>query len=189
MELNMEEIPNLGGETGILKYNPNSSTNDVNQIKYWEQSKIEKPKRKKVSFDDILTNMNLVVSQDGTLQYMKPLSQNNHDYQNQNQNQNQHQYAQPNFKQNNSEPIDPSVKHSHIYNKYFKDYRDMDYQPVGPRRPKSIQELKQMLRDDKIKEIQNKLRIAKIKSKQMFYTNNGGRVQPSINNFRSFNFN
>ena len=187
MELNIEEISNLGSQTPILKQNSNSSINDVNQIKYWEQSKIEKPKRKKVSFDDILTNMNLVVSQDGTLQYMKPLNPNNQDYQSQNYNQNQ--YTQSNFNQNNSSPIDPSVKHSYIYNKYFKDYRDIDSQPVGPRRPKSIQELKKMLRDDKIKEIQNKLRIAKIKPKQMFFTSNGGRIQPSTNNFRSFNFN
>jgi hypothetical protein len=40
---------------------------ETNTVK---SQKIEK--RKKVSFDDILTNMNLVVRKDGTLQSMTP---------------------------------------------------------------------------------------------------------------------
>jgi len=117
---------------------------------------------------------------------MKPLSQTSDQDYNQNYNQN-YSYQQTNGNQNSQEPIDPSVKHSYIFNKYFKDYKDMNVQPVGPRRPQSIQELKQMLREDKIKEIQHKIRVAQIKPKHMLFTNARG-LRPSINNLRSMNF-
>jgi hypothetical protein len=76
--------------------------------KYWEQQsssenskKSLKPKKKKVSFDDILSNMNLVVNQNGTLQHMssnqESYNQNmEQQYQNQNMNNQSHvQYQYP----------------------------------------------------------------------------------------------
>ena len=59
--------------------------------KYWDQP-IQTPiKKKKVSFDDILSNMNLVVNPKGVLQFMQPM-QNEEYYP---QPQNQPQYEQP----------------------------------------------------------------------------------------------
>ena len=117
------------------------NVNDSNYEKYWEnnsQTK-EKPqssKKKKVTFDDILTNMNLVVNKSGVLQFMAPNQEHT-----QHQDQVQHQYPVQNNTypvKNNSysvknnqypvqnprlveikkEQIEPAVKHSYIYNKY-----------------------------------------------------------------------
>ena len=135
--------------------NPNSNKGE---IKYWENAKPQQ--KKKVSFNDILNNMNLVVSNDGVLQYMTsakaPEQQPSYEYQ-----------QQQNY-------VEPSVKHSYIYNKYFKDYKDMVAPQQGPRRPKTIEELKQMLREDKIKEMQRRIRVAQMKPKTMLYTNTNG---------------
>jgi len=178
MELNFEEMNNLD----------NIKQNDKNEYKYWEQPKKEIPKKKKVSFDDILNNMNLVVNQDGVLQYMRPLQEEPQYYQQEYQTQNYPQ-QQPiqNIKNNNATPLDPSVKHSYIYNKYFKDYKDNNVPQQGPRRPKTIEELKQMLRDDKIREIQQKIRLSQIKSKKMLFTN-VNRIQSTKNNLRTLSF-
>jgi len=191
MELNFQEINNLGNQVNLNEQKNNTIQNDLNEIKYWEQPKIEKPKKKKVSFDDILNNMNLVVRADGALQYMQPLQQNQtQDYYSQNfQNQYSHQPTQ--YTQNSTEPINPAVKHSYIYNKYFKNYNDTNSPRPGPRRPKTIEELKQMIKNDKIREIQQRIRIAQIKPKKMLFTNinvNVNRIQATKNNLRSMEF-
>jgi len=161
MELNMEEMDN--------EY-------DASQMKYWEQSQSNtvKTTNKKVTFNDILNNMNLVVSKDGVLQYMttkKVQPEQPYNYQQQPYNYQQQPYNYQQQQPDNS--IDPSVKHSYIYNKYFKDYKNMnnESQPPQVRTPKTIEELKQMLREDKIKEIQRLARIEQIKPKSMFFTN------------------
>ena len=186
MELKFEEVNNLGNQTNINYEANNVNQNSTSQIKYWEQPKIER--RKKVTFDDILNNMNIVVTQDGVLQHMRPISQeqrqNNQTYSQQNDYQYQPQYKNASYK---NEPIEPSVKHSYIYNKYFKDYNEVNTQPKGPRRPKSIDELKQMLREDKIREIQQKIRISQIKSKSLLFTNVNG-IQATKNNLRLMSF-
>jgi len=175
MELKIEEIQNSNTKTNIPGLN---SDNDVNQIKYWEQPKITKTK-KKVTFDDILTNMNLVVSENGVLQYMRPSTQGFEE--------NQSLHHSPQINNYKEEPINPAVKHSPIYNKYFKDYREMNDPGPTRRQPKSIQELKQMLREDKIKEIQHKLRVAQMKPKHMFFTSAMGS-HSSTNHLRSMSF-
>lgn len=187
MELKFEEVDNLGSQTNFNYGANNLNSNIKSQIKYWEQPKIDR-QRKKVTFDDILNNMNLVVTSDGVLQHMRPISQepvpNNHQNQYLYQPQYQQQYQQHH---NKNDPIEPSVKHSYIYNKYFKDYHDANIQPTGPRRPKTIDELKQMLRDDKIREIQHKIRISQIKSTKMLFTNVHG-IQATKNNLRVMSF-
>ena len=186
MELKFEEVNNLGNQNNQnnLNYGANNvNQNSTSQIKYWEQPKIEK-QRKKVTFDDILNNMNLVVTQDGVLQHMRPISQEQTQYNQQNDYQYQPQYQQQSHK---NEQIEPSVKHSYIYNKYFKDYHDANVQPQGPRRPKTVNELKQMLREDKIREIQHKIRVSQIKSKKMLFTNING-IQSTQNNLRVMAF-
>jgi len=160
-------------------------TDDLNKPKYWEQQtqkKVEVQKKKKVTFDDILINMNLTVNQNGVLQSMAPLQQE--------------QY-QENYVVKTQDPLDPSVKHSYIFNKYFKDYRDANDKPVIEKKvPKTIEEYKQMVLEERIKRIQERNRIAQIKSTKMLFTShpnmseniNHRVIKSSKNNLRSMKF-
>jgi hypothetical protein len=195
MEINLSDLDNLNSTNPYDTFNYNSYENQ-NVDNYWDQppkqENNDKNKKKKVSFNDILSNMNIVVNNQGVLQFMQPVQQEQHQYQ-QNQYQ-QNQYNSNDLSQHSQVPIDPSVKHSYIYNKYFKDYSNQNTQKLGPRVPKTIEEYKQMLLDDKIKAIQHKITIEQIKSKKMFFTSvpgvssNPRNIQASKNNLRSMNF-
>ena len=179
-------------------------SNDFQSSKYWEQkstpattTKNLKAKKKKVSFDDILTNMNLVVNQNGTLQHMSSNPESISIYQNQEQT---YQYQNQNQNQNpiqvqKQEPIDPNVKHSYIYNKYFKDYHDANNNVPEIRIPKTMEEYKRMLIEDRIKFIEQRKRLSEIKSKKLLFTNTvsfqrGIQTIPNSNNsLRSMKFN
>lgn len=204
-------------------YLTQSSQSQINKTNnnYWEQPKVENPKRKKVSFDDILTNMNLIVSKDGTLQSMIPKSNlfnENYGYEQQPQQYTQQpqQYAQQYAQQSiqykpqyahqqphhqpiqykpqyakEQEPLDPSVKHSYIYNKYFKDYRDANTPAPSVRVPKTMEEYKKMLLEDRLERMKQQKRISEIKSTKLFFTtNNGGNgpIHSSRNNLKSMSF-
>ena len=207
MEINFNE---LNQQNSYLNEKTNPYLNETS-TNYWEQSKIEKPKRKKVSFDDILTNMNLVVSKDGTLRTMIPKTNNmlnfNTDYneqilnhqqqqypQQQHYQQQQQQYQQRQYPQQQQyikqEPIDPAVKHSFIYNKYFKDYKDATVAPEV-KVPKTMEEYKQMLLENKIERIKQQKRISEIKSTKLFFTTNSevnGPINSSQNNLKRMSF-
>jgi hypothetical protein len=212
MELKFTEIENLDKKRfENFEVNSNKSS-EITQPKYWEQTKKTQntqptqtlQKKKKVTFDDILSNMNLTVNQNGVLQSMTPLPQYEEElyYQEQsdqynNLHQNQIQSQNKRVVQKNNEPLDPNVKHSYIFNKYFKDYKDANdnFKPQ-PRVPKTIEEYKQMVLEERIKQIQERNRIAQIKStKMMFISNpnvpqnrNSGVIRASKNNLRSMNF-
>lgn len=188
MELKMSEVNTT---KTINSFNYNSY--QENEDNYWENTQVKEPKRKKVSFDDILSNMNLVVNNQGVLQHMGPISQEDqsnqyplpHQYQ-------PHQY-QPHQNKNN-DPLDTTVKHSYIFNKYFKDYKDQSQIQTGPRVPKTMEEYKQMLADDRIKAIQHKQYIDQVKSKKMMFVsspgtiNNPRNIQSTKNTLRSMSF-
>ena len=177
-----------------------SELENIESKNYWEQPKVEIPKKKKVSFDDILTNMNLVVNKNGVLQSMIPTQ--NVFSQEENYSQPQQQYSQSysqqysqQYRQPQQPPqqqsLDPSVKHSYIFNKYFKDYKDAVAPEPEIRKPKTMQEYRQMLLEDRIKRIEQQKRISHIKStKLMFTTNSGnnGNIQVSNNTLRSMSF-
>ena len=88
------------------------------------------------------------------------------------------------------DPIPQEVKNSAIYNKYFKTYNSI--QPtVEVRRPRSVQEYRQMLLEDKIKKIQAKRRIDMIKPKTLLFSRDSNPVinmrQPTnLNNVINF---
>lgn len=176
MELKFVELTdNSETHENVNIHNENTYVNTFEN--YWEQ-KETKPKKKKVSFDDILTNMNLVVNKSGVLQYMAPLQEIVDDrYQ-------EHQQ------------LEPAVKHSYIYNKYFKDYKDAHSPAPEVRVPKTMEEYKKMLLDDKIERIKQKKRISEIKSTKLLFTTNpeyNGQqrninVRSSSNNLRKLNF-
>ena len=183
MELNFSELDNKNTKNPYenFDYNAYETQSAENPEKYWERSNVQnqqKAKKKKVSFDDILSNMNLVVNKSGVLQFMQIVQED--EKQPQYDQYQQPQYQQPQYQQQQyqqpiyvqktqQEPLDPSVKHSYIYNKYFKDYQDA--QPSAPqvRVPKTMEEYRQMLLDDKIKQIQQQKKIAEIKSTKLLF--------------------
>ena len=208
MELNFTELDNINTMNPYSSFDYNSYNNNQN---YWDNQKKQESdiKKKKVSFNDILTNMNLVVNKEGVLQFMTPIKNettqyeyNLNDFSKNNYNQNQqndfqqNQYINntPKQTQKNNEPLDPNLKHSYIYNKYFKNYVDNNVEKQGPRVPKTLEEYKRMLLEDKIKAIEHKKMVEQIKSKKMMFTTtpamtiNPKNIQASKNNLRMMSF-
>ena len=202
MELNISELDNVNTMNPYETFNVNSYQQQQGD-NYWTKTNTQQQKKKKVTFNDILSNMNLVVNKNGALQFMNmkqeepqvPQYQPQQHYQPQQQYQNQEQYQQQQYQQQyNNEPLDPSVTHSYIYNKYFKDYSDPNVEKQGPRVPKTIEEYHQMLLDDRIAAIKHKQHVDKVKSRKMFFTSvpgshsNPRKIVASTNNLRSMKF-
>jgi hypothetical protein len=180
------------------------NVNDSNYEKYWEnnsQTK-EKPqssKKKKVTFDDILTNMNLVVNKSGVLQFMAPNQDQTVTPQNQypvQKNQyplqkNQSPVQNPRLVEIKKEQIEPAVKHSYIYNKYFKDYQDANPPVPEMKVPKTKEEYLKMLVEERLRQMEERKRISQIKSTRMLFTTNVGNqgtIQASKNGLRMMSF-
>jgi hypothetical protein len=202
-----------------------------NAVNYWEKpvNVQEKPqKKKKISFNDILSNMNLVVNKEGVLQFMTVNKEHNifgeqknnnyntqnnnyntqnNNYNTQNNNYNTQNNINNNIKKilpqnnninnnnnNNNNELEPALKHSYIYNKYFKDYGDPNAGKPAPRVPKTMEEYRRMLLEDKIKAIQHKKMVEEVKSKKMMFTSAPGsitnprNIKPSVNTLRTMNF-
>ena len=218
MDLNFSELDNID------TINTGAETNN-----YWEQQ--SKPpaapqKRKKVSFDDILSNMNLVVNKTGVLQRMVPMN-NQNDESSQQQQQHQQQYSQQQYPQQHQqqypqqhqqqysqhqqqyyqeyteqppnrvnvkkqEPLDPSLKHSYIYNKYFKDYQDATPQAPEVKTPKTKEEYFRMIHEERLRRIQEAHRISQIKSRKLMFTANNTyqeNIRTSANKLHKMSFN
>jgi len=171
MNLNFTEIDDLGN-------NDNFDVNGYQTNNYWETSnvKAQEPKKKKINYNDILNSLNLVVNKSGVLQYIST-TDNQEPYYDEKQPYNQQQ--QPKGK-----PLEPQVKNSHIYNKYFKDYKDPNVEYIEEVKvPQTIEEYNRMLLEDRIKRIQERNRVAQIKStKLLFESNNNGNSSSNISN-------
>jgi hypothetical protein len=177
MNLNFTEINDLGD-------NDNFDVNGYQTNNYWETSnvKAQEPKKKKINYNDILNSLNLVVNKSGVLQYITTTD----DQQQQHQQQYSQQYSQQQ-QPIKGKPLDPQVKNSHIYNKYFKDYKDPNAEYVEEVKvPQTVEEYNRMLLEDRIKRIQERNRIAQIKStKLLFESNNNGNSSSNISNNRA----
>ena len=180
MNLNFTEIDDLGD-------NDSFDVNGYQTNNYWETSNVnvnvKEPKKKKINYNDILNSLNLVVNKSGVLQYMTTT-----DGQEQ-----QEQHQQQPIK---GKPLEPQVKNSHIYNKYFKDYKDPNAEYVQEVKvPQTIEEYNRMLLEDRIKRIQERNRVAQIKSTKLLFesnnipVNNTGNISASKNNLRMMKFN
>ena len=163
----------------------NTEPRNIEPRKYWEknldENKIAQPKKKKVTFTDILNNMNLVVNNQGVLQFMAPVNAGNEEVQ---------QQSYMPHTERKIEPLDPSVKHSYIYNKYFKDYKDVNA-PKPVKVARTREEYIQMVVEERIRQVEEKKRIAQIKSKKLIFTTNystPGSIKPSKNNLRRMSF-
>jgi len=179
MNLNFTEINDLGD-------NDNFDVNGYQTNNYWETSnvKAQEPKNKKINYNDILNSLNLVVNKSGVLQYMTTTDNQEPYYDGKQQySQQQQQHQQP----IKGKPLDPQVKNSHIYNKYFKDYKDPNAEYVEEVKvPQTVEEYNRMLLEDRIKRIQERNRVAQIKStKLLFESNNTGNSSSNISNNRT----
>lgn len=186
-------------EIRFTEMDDNNTSNLNNPEKYWENYRdtSTKQKKKKVSFDDILTNMSLTVNRDGALQFMHPLQNNVNDYAEVQTTFEPYQeyvaarVSQKQQQQQKQQPIDPSVKNSFLYNKYFKDYQEAAPPEPLVRVPKTMEEYRQMILQDKISRIREKKRISEIKSTKMMFTTNGVpnvSISSSKNNLKNMNF-
>jgi hypothetical protein len=148
-----------------LNFNEISDNNN----NYWNNSN-KQVKKSNITYNDILSSLNLVVNENGVLQYMKPKT-NIEEIQPQNQT-----YTTPKFLQKKEESIkiskiEPELKHSAIYNKYFKNYKEEPTYHTQEVKPLTIQEYNKMVLHNRIKKIQEQKRISRIKSKKMLFIN------------------
>ena len=171
MNINFTEVDDLAN-------NDNFDVNGYQTNNYWEtaNNQTQAPKKKKINYDDILNSLNLVVNKNGVLQYMS-VNPNGENTQQQNQqpyNQQPYNQQQPQTKTiAKGKPLEPQVKNSFIYNKYFKDYKDPNAEVVEEVKvPQTIEEYNRMVLEERIKRIQERNRIAQIKSTKMLFENN-----------------
>lgn len=152
--------------------NPKINENNNNNIKQ------KREKKKGISYDDILSCMNTVVV-DGKLEFIRNDSQmhiNNDEPQYIQQPQ---QIVKKNvhFGQlpNQPQQIDPNVKNSYIFNKYFKDYKE----PQCISDPKPTLSKQQVLRQlliDKVNRHNDQIRISQIKSTRLLFNANNNKI-------------
>lgn len=145
---------------------------------YWSNPKNTIPNKSKVSYGDILSSLNLVV-ENGVLKYIqvKP-----------NLNDPNTQPQRPTQPQSNK--VDPQMRNSYIFNKYFKDYKDQTV-IEEPKTPLTREEQKQAMIVDYIKRVNERKRIEQIKSKKLLFNTNNINIahkQNSINSNQLFKF-
>jgi len=179
-----------------LDHPNNEENSNQNQNPYFNEKILlekkttnNKKQKKGISYDDILSSMNMVVI-DGKLEFIRNDSQvnqpmieeNTEDQANFIQSQ-PHRVKKVQFnnppastvRQHQQPPMDPSLKSSYIFNKYFKDYKD----PTVVEQPKprlTREELKKQLLIDYINRYNERNRINQIKSTRLQFDNNGNNV-------------
>ena len=171
MELKIEELDN--------SESVNNST-EVNYINYWSNANPTiNPKKSKISYDDILSSLNMVVS-NGVLQFAKPNPQPQI---------NQEQKTQINQEQLKSQKKRVTIntqpqqyqqqQNNYITNKYFKNYQEQNIINEEPAKPMTKEEYKQMLIQDYINRQQAQKRISQIKSKKLLFDTRHINIAPN----------
>ena len=167
MELNFEELE-------INEKTETTLSGEIDYVNYWSNANktIDTPQKKKISYDDILSSLNMVVN-NGVLQFANPVQSNQTNQSNQsNQSNKVQQSNQSNKVQKKQVTIREPNSSNYITNKYFKDYKEQGVIEEPPK-PMTKEEYRQMLIQDYIKRQQAQRRIAQIKPKKLlFHTNN-----------------
>jgi len=183
MELSFEEIP--GTEQAVPPQFENN---------YWDNKPDHSAQKKaRFSYDDILNSLNLVV-QNGVLKQIqvKPASGQGHGQihsQGQARGQARGQAQHPAFgksgeKMKQEQSVDPQVKNSYIYNKYFKDYA----QPGAPIEPLTPEQRKQQAIKDYLVRVAAQKRIEQ--SRKLLFNTRNIHVAPNNGNLNKlFRFN
>ena len=154
-----------------------SKTPQYNPLKRQTQNSSYNSKKKQVSYDDILSSMNTVVI-DGKLEFIR-----NDKLQNIVENQPQQKKVTINGLQSQSKSPSQNNyqsqinKSSYIYNKFFKNYKEPSEQLQNEEhhRPLTKKELIKQLIINKANAINERNRIAEIKSTKLLFNNNNNR--------------
>lgn len=158
MEITFSELDNINPYEEKNNYEENNEP-----YQYWEKTN-EQQTKKRVSFNDILSNMSLVVNKNGVLQSIKSSNSINKN----------NVFEEPYYEKSRKiyqKPIPQMVKNSVIYNKYFKDYVDERTPKVEKNIPKTIEEYNEMVREYNINRFEQRKRRTEIKSTKLFFTN------------------
>ncbi len=182
MNISYTEIDNLdNNKFDINNYNQNPYFDGsiINQkvpsiLKKNNNSKVEnqKPKKKSISYSDILSSMNTVVI-DGKLQFVK--KDGYFDYPEE-----EELPKEPAKKfVNINEPINPNMKNSYIYNKYFKNYKEPSELSEEAKLPKTKKELIKQMIINRINNHNERIRISQVKTTKLLYNNNIPSYSPT----------
>jgi hypothetical protein len=177
MELKFTELDNNEDNTTLTE-----------QTSYWNKTNqpVINPKKKQVSYDDILSSLSMVVH-NGILQFAPNQKIINSQQQSQQQSQEpskkvqfqQQPKIQPKPQNQIQSQIQPQGK-NYIINKYFNDYKDPNI-IEEPQRPLTKEEYKQMMIQNYVKRIEEKKRIAQIKPKKLLFNTNNIHISPNQN--------
>lgn len=217
MELTYQDIisqnDKLNNNNNMNEPKPSVITEGLQETKpfhsYWDKPEQPKIEKKKMTYDDILTSLNLVVSPDGVLKRMASKTSNSVDFSGSTDVDNRRYSQRDEFQPaqfpptqfppsqfqpaqfrtkpiqnkavsfNTNKKIEPELKNSAIYNKYFKGYQDAT-QDIVPRRPMTQVELRNQLIEDRKMFLYQKKRVSHIKSRQLALTNNHGPIHPRV---------
>jgi hypothetical protein len=187
MELKFEEIDTPIENTS----SQDTPTNEVNYVNYWSNvNQTTTTKKPKVSYDDILSSLNMVVH-NGVLQFAKPTQQTQQTQQTQKSQQKKqvtiNAPQKPQSFQNQQKPQSfQNQQNNYITNKYFKDYKDESQGLEEPIKPITKEEYRQILIQDYINRQNAIRRISQIKSKKLLFNTQNINVAPN-NNPRDMN--
>ena len=159
MELKFEEL------------DTDAQSNEANYVNYWSNANPvatnpTNPKKPKVSYDDILSSLNMVVN-NGVLQFAKPIEK-------------QEKQSQQKPQQKKQVTISNNVQqNNYITNKYFKDYQQQSQGVEEPEIPLTKKEYRQMLIQDYINRQQAQIRISQIKSRRLLFDTQHISIAPT----------
>jgi hypothetical protein len=173
MELKIEELDNP---------DPVNKTNDINYINYWSNanptaSESSNPKKPKVSYDDILSSLNMVVN-NGVLQFAKPVKQLKQEEPQQKQQVKPQQKKQVTINAPNFQKQPQLQQNNYITNKYFKDYKEQSQEEINEE-PLTKEEYRQMLIQDYINRQQAQARISQVKSRRLLFDTRNINIAPN----------
>jgi hypothetical protein len=149
-----------------------------NNIPLTKNTNNTEKQKKRISYDDILSSMNTVVI-NGKLEFINKdklnnIVENNNPYQNA-PIKKRVTFNEPRQQQYQQQPMQQVNKSSYIYNKFFKDYKDPNqnqYLDLEEQRPLTKKELINQIIINRIKEVNERNRIAQIKSTKLLFNNN-----------------
>lgn len=163
----------------IKNTNNTNNTNNIivskvpqyNPFKRQTQQSKQNSKKKQISYDDILSSMNTVVI-DGKLEFIR-----NDKLQNIVESQPQQKKVTFNGVHSQTQSQSQINKNSYIYNKFFKNYKEPTelFQNEEPRRPLTKKEFVKQLIINQANAINERNRIAEIKSTKLLFNNNNNR--------------
>lgn len=184
-DLIQQPLTNMQTSNNIYKAENSATASEIkSSVRYNAPltKNIEKQK-KRISYDDILSSMNTVVI-NGKLEFISKDKMNNII---ENERPNTGSFKKKVSFNDPQQPMQQVNKNSYIYNKFFKDYKDPrqnQYEDEVPQRPLTKKELINQIIINRIKDVNERNRIAEVKSTKLLFNNNNMRnivINPTQN--------